>query len=159
MARRRSLTRTSKRRARSLQGSISDRLRDAIEAERGNLLKVESLLGCLSNSMEYEQGSQTGTHYPDVAQVACDLVRQSIDGLDSLRLGRLISHRGVKEQFSALNDVLCLPSTPAASSRDLTNSDRCLTEAVLHTMSDKTDLVYPLLSQCGTGQMYFEALG
>jgi hypothetical protein len=126
MARRRSLVHIRKRRARPWQAPISDRLRDSIEAERGNLLKVESLLSCLTDSMEHECGPQTRTHYPDVAQVACDLVRQSIDRLDSLNLGRLMNRRGVKEEQGALLDNLFLASIPPVSNPDLSYSDlRC----------------------------------
>lgn len=123
MARRRSLVHMRKRRVRPLQAPISDRLLDSIEAERGNLLKVESLLSCLTNSMEHEYGPQTLTHYPDVAQVACDLVRQSIDRLDPLTLGRLVNRRGVKEEQNALGNTLCLASIPPASNSDLSYSE------------------------------------
>ena len=72
-------------------------LHEAIEAERGNLAKAESLLGCLMNSMEYDMDSATAPYYPDVAQLARDLVRQSINGLDSLTLERHLSRNKVKE--------------------------------------------------------------
>lgn len=69
----------------------------AIDAERGRLSKAESLLGCLAISMEHADDCPLGPHYPDVAEVACDLLRQSIDGLDSLRLERLLDRSRVKE--------------------------------------------------------------
>jgi hypothetical protein len=79
-------------------------LRDAIEAERGRLGKAESLLGCLTISMEYEScsGQNDGPSYPDVAQVACDLIRQTIDRLDSVNLDLLIRRAKVKEEFGCL---------------------------------------------------------
>jgi hypothetical protein len=79
-------------------------LRDAIEAERGRLTKAESLLGCLTISMEYEgcSGENDGPYYPDVAQVACDLIRQTIDGLDSVNLDLLIRRAKVKEEMGCL---------------------------------------------------------
>jgi hypothetical protein len=58
-------------------------LHDAIEIERDNLAKPESLLGCLAISMECESHSATGPYYPDVAQIAREMVRRSINGLDT----------------------------------------------------------------------------
>jgi hypothetical protein len=73
-------------------------LHEAIEAERGNLAKAESLLGCLTIAMEYgDTESPHGPYYPDVAQVARDLVRQSISGLDSVTLQRRLARDRVKE--------------------------------------------------------------
>jgi hypothetical protein len=76
-------------------------LRDAIETERGSLTKAESLLDCLAISMEYDDcsGRGDGPHYPDVAHVACDLIRRTIDGLDSVTLERLVRRAKVKEEF------------------------------------------------------------
>ncbi len=81
---------------------VPDALHDAIEAERGNLSKAESLLGCLVVSMEYQPESVDGPHYPDVAQLARQIVRQSINGLDSLVLQQHMMKNRVKE-------VLALP--------------------------------------------------
>src|ERR1700727_2672232 len=50
---------------------------EAIEAERGNLAKAESVLGCLAISMEAATDLTTGPYYPDVAEVARDLIRKS----------------------------------------------------------------------------------
>lgn len=71
-------------------------LYEAIEAERETLSKAESLLGCLAIAMESEF-SMTGPYYPHVAEVARQLVRQSINGLDSLTLQQLLSRNMVKE--------------------------------------------------------------
>jgi len=78
--------------------AIPEGLHEAIETERGNLAKAESLLGCLVMSMEYETDSTTAPYYPDVARLARDLVRQSINGLDSLSLQRCLSRNKVKEE-------------------------------------------------------------
>jgi hypothetical protein len=89
-------------------------LHDAIEAERGNLSKAESLLGCLMIAMEYETDSMTAPYYPDVAQVARDLVRQSINGLDSLVLQQRLLRNKIKEEDDLLiPDYACalLPET------------------------------------------------
>ena len=81
---------------------VPEALHEAIEAERGNLAKADSLLGCLVISMEYEADGADRPYYPDVAQLARDLVKQSINRLDSLVLQRLVMRNKVKES-------LCLP--------------------------------------------------
>jgi len=73
-------------------------LHEAIEIERDNLAKAESLLGCLAISMECESQSATGPYYPDVAQIAREMVRRSINGLDSLALERVHLRNKVKEE-------------------------------------------------------------
>jgi hypothetical protein len=72
-------------------------LHDAIEAERGNLAKAESVLGCMAISMEAETDLTTGPYYPDVAEVARDLIRKSINGLDSLTLQQHLLRNKIKE--------------------------------------------------------------
>src|SRR6267142_3513441 len=76
---------------------VPEGLHEAIEDERGNLSKAESLLGCLAIAMEYEADSVNGPHYPDVAELARELVRQSINRLDSLMLQRRLSRNKVEE--------------------------------------------------------------
>jgi hypothetical protein len=76
---------------------VPEGMHEAIEIERGNLSKAESVLGCLAISMEYETDSVDGPHYPDVAQLARELVRKSIDGLDSLVLQRRLLRNKIKE--------------------------------------------------------------
>jgi hypothetical protein len=73
-------------------------LHEAIEIERDNLARAESLLGCLAISMECESPSATGPYYPDVAQIAREMVRRSINGLDSLALERVHLRNRVKEE-------------------------------------------------------------
>ena len=75
-------------------------LHEAIETERGNLSKAESVLGCMAIAMEYETDSVNGPHYPDVAQIAQDLVRKSINGLDSLVLQQRLLRNKIKESFN-----------------------------------------------------------
>jgi hypothetical protein len=72
-------------------------LYDAIETERANLSTAESVLGCLAIAMEYETDSIKGPHYPDVAQLARELLRKSINGLDSLALQQRLLRNKVKE--------------------------------------------------------------
>jgi hypothetical protein len=76
---------------------VPEGLHEAIEIERGNLSKAESVLGCLAIAMEYEDNSDDRPHYPDVAQLARDLVRQSINGLDSLVLQKRLLQNKIKE--------------------------------------------------------------
>lgn len=77
---------------------IPEALHEAIENERSNLSRAESVLGCLAISMESETDSVNGPYYPDVAQLARELVRQSINGLDSLMLQKHLLRNKIKER-------------------------------------------------------------
>jgi hypothetical protein len=77
--------------------SIPAGLHEAIEIQRGNLARAESVLGCLVTSMEYETESANKPYYPDVAQLARELVRQSINGLDSLMLQKHLLRNKIRE--------------------------------------------------------------
>lgn len=101
---------------------IPEGLHEAIETERGNLAKAESLLGCLVISMEYGTDSVTGPYYPDVAQMARDLVRQSINGLDSLTLQQHLLRNKIREDA----DLLINDSTyPVPGPDDSNESSVC----------------------------------
>jgi hypothetical protein len=76
---------------------VPEGLHEAIEMERDNLSTAESVLGCLAISMEYEADSVTGPYYPDVAQLARELVRKSINSLDSLTLQQRLLRNKIKE--------------------------------------------------------------
>ena len=76
---------------------VPEGLHEAIEIERGNLSRAESVLGCLAISMEYESDSDNRPYYPDVAQLARELVKQSINGLDSLALQQRLLRNKIKE--------------------------------------------------------------
>jgi hypothetical protein len=76
---------------------VPEGLHDAIETERDNLSKAESVLGCLAIAMEYETNSVNGPYYPHVAQLAREMVRQSINGLDSLALEQRLLRNKIKE--------------------------------------------------------------
>jgi hypothetical protein len=78
---------------------VPEGLHEAIEIERGNLSKAESVLGCLAISMEYGAHSVNGPYYPDVAQLAREMVRQSINGLDSLVLQQRLLRNKIKESL------------------------------------------------------------
>jgi hypothetical protein len=58
----------------------------AIETERDNLSRAESLLGCLKIAMEYGESTHKGPYYPDVAQIAHEMLRKSINALDPINL-------------------------------------------------------------------------
>jgi len=77
--------------------TLSDALHEAIEAERDNLSKAEAVLGCLMISMEYEADPDDGPYYPEVAQLARDLVMQSIDHLDSVVLEKRLLGNKIRE--------------------------------------------------------------
>jgi hypothetical protein len=76
---------------------VPEALHEAIENERSNLSRAEAVLGCLAISMESQPDPVNGPYYPEVAQLARELVRQSINGLDSLALQKLLLRDKVKE--------------------------------------------------------------
>ncbi len=76
---------------------VPEALHEAIEEERGSLSKAESLLGCLAISMEHETDPATAPYYPDVAGLARDLLKQSINRLDSLNLQKRLLRNKVRE--------------------------------------------------------------
>lgn len=63
---------------------VRGRLRDMIQAELRNLGRVESILRCLALSMEYESLDPESPYYPDVVEVAGDLIKRSLVDLDVL---------------------------------------------------------------------------
>jgi hypothetical protein len=64
-------------------------LLETVEQERANLSRAESLLECLRIALEYESQTTTGPYYPDVAQIAHELVHKSVNALDSIYLPSL----------------------------------------------------------------------
>jgi hypothetical protein len=85
--------------------TIPEGLESAIEAERDNLSKAESLLGCLAIAMEHgaweHEDEVVPPYYPDMARMARNLARQSINALDSLNLDKHLARRRIKEQTEA----------------------------------------------------------
>ena len=75
-------------------------LQEAIEAERDNLAKAESLLACVVVSMEYQNDPLDGPYYPAVAQLARELVARSINGLDPFVLRQRLLRNKIEEVFS-----------------------------------------------------------
>jgi hypothetical protein len=76
---------------------------DAIEEERHRLMKAEAILDCVLLAMAENDGcGDSPPHYPSVLKIARDLVNQSIDQLDSVRLKPMIRGTdGVKEERPA----------------------------------------------------------
>jgi hypothetical protein len=108
------------RRTSCASGKINDekltRALKAIERERDNLSRAESLLSCLKIAMEHEEISHRGPYYPDVAEIAREMVRKSIGALDPINLPDPSRNR-VKEDFSAGDRepaavVRCVPLLP-----------------------------------------------
>jgi hypothetical protein len=131
MARRRSASGVRRGRDRKVRSvdpvygvPVPEGLHEAIETERGNLSKAESLLGCLAIAMEYETDTVKGPYYPDVAQLARELVKQSINGLDSLVLQRRLLRNKIK-------DGTCLPGVEG-SYPDLNAADFICTSICIH---------------------------
>ena len=64
----------------------------AIEVERARLMKVESLLHCALLAMDYDDGFEDGErpYYPNVIELARDLVNETLEQLDSVKLGPMI---------------------------------------------------------------------
>jgi hypothetical protein len=82
---------------------VPEALHEAIENERSNLSRAEAVLGCLAISMESQPDPVNGPYYPEVAQLARELVRQSINGLDSLALQKRLLRNKVKESPGPLD--------------------------------------------------------
>jgi hypothetical protein len=78
---------------------VPKRLQEAIQAERDNLCKAESLLACLVVSLEYRDDPLDGPYFPAVAQLARELVARSIDGLDPGVLRERMLRNKIEEVF------------------------------------------------------------
>lgn len=68
-------------------------LGEAIETERENLSRVEALLACMVVAMECQPNPHAGPYYPDVAQIARELVARSINALDPFILKRRLLNK------------------------------------------------------------------
>jgi hypothetical protein len=75
-------------------------LLESVEQERANLSRVESLLECLRIAMEYQSQASTGPYYPDVAQIAHELVHKSVNALDLIHQTRSERDK-VQEEFQS----------------------------------------------------------
>jgi hypothetical protein len=87
-------------------------LLETVEQERANLSRAESLLECLRIAMEYESQTTTGPYYPDVAQIARELVRKSVNALDSINLPSVARDK-VRDEFRPAHlTQLCMQFEP-----------------------------------------------
>jgi hypothetical protein len=88
---------------------VPESLQEAIQAERDNLCKAESLLACMAVSLEYQEDAWNGPYFPAVAQLARELVSRSIDGLDPSVLRQRILGNKIEEVFclSFLDPKIC----------------------------------------------------
>jgi hypothetical protein len=74
---------------------IRGRLREFLQSEQGFLTKTESLLWCIAKSMDDSSHPSTGPYYPDVVELAADLVKRRAVRLDELLLdGRIAADEG-----------------------------------------------------------------
>jgi hypothetical protein len=72
----------------------------AIETERDNLSRAESLLGCLAIAMEYGEMSHKGPYYPDLVQLAAKMLKKSINAMDPIHLPNPVRGK-IREEFFA----------------------------------------------------------
>jgi hypothetical protein len=74
-------------------------LAEALELERDNLAKAESVLACMAVSLQHEMDPLSGPNYAGVAQVARELVARSIDGLDPFVLKQRLRDKVEEYEF------------------------------------------------------------
>jgi hypothetical protein len=87
---------------------VCDEIHEVIEDERSRLMTAESLLHCIAIAMNEDDGEHSrGPDYQTLVTLARDLIKQSIDQLDSMRLQpslwklRMHERHEVKEDASA----------------------------------------------------------
>jgi hypothetical protein len=86
-------------------------LLEAIEAERDRLSQADSVLGCLIVAMEHPEEADN-PYYPDVVRHARTLVKQSLQGLDSMALKQGVIGAQVKEDGRDLKPEVLSPTAP-----------------------------------------------
>ena len=64
-------------------------LRVFLGSERDAVIKVQSLLVCIGQAMEFQHVA-TGPYYPDIVGLAADILRQRVVNLDELLLDGLV---------------------------------------------------------------------
>lgn len=78
-------------------GIASTPIQDAIEAERARLMSAEAILHCVVVAMdESESGGAEAPNYQVAIEVARELVVQTIDQLDSVRVKPLLGFNGMQ---------------------------------------------------------------
>lgn len=74
--------------------ALMSALIEVIEDERNRLMTAESLLDCVLAAIDsYGDGDLDGPYYPGVIALARDVVHETLDNLDSVKLKRLIRQR------------------------------------------------------------------
>jgi hypothetical protein len=92
-------------------GKRLNSLLDIVETERGNLAQADSLLGCLQLAMQYgDDAMERAPYYPDVAKIAREIIRNTINALDSIHLPDPAPDK-VQEEFS-LVEIVPAPAQP-----------------------------------------------
>lgn len=82
-------------------------LEAVIEDERSSLMTVEALLDCIVLAMDAHEGASIhGPAYPALVMLARDLLRQSIDRLDSMRLQSMLLEVRARECFEVKDGVV-----------------------------------------------------
>jgi hypothetical protein len=86
---------------------IRGRFREFLQSEQGFLLKMQSLLLCIAQSMDDSAHPSTGPYYPDVVELAAELSRRRASNIDDLLLaGRLPAAKRVEDwngQYASLS--------------------------------------------------------
>ena len=82
----------------SATAATCDEIQDAIEDERSRLMTAEALLHCIVIALNDHDGDAAhGPDYHTLVALARDLVRRSIDALDSMRLRPALPNRRAQE--------------------------------------------------------------
>jgi hypothetical protein len=95
-------------------------LKEAIQNERDNLCKAESLLACMAVALEYQDDPLHGPYFPAVAQLARELVARTIDGLDPGVIRERLLRNKIEEVFcmSFLGSEMSAPEQSEFSAID-----------------------------------------
>jgi hypothetical protein len=81
---------------------LPESLFEAIEDARATLGKADSFLRCLTISLEAESNLYDGPYYPDISDLARQLVRQAFNELDSVNLRTTFLRGAPNKRKSAL---------------------------------------------------------
>jgi len=73
-------------------------LHKAIDMQRDNLSRAQSILTCMVAAMEHEGDQLISPYFPEVTQTVRELVERSIDGLDPFVLKQRLRDK-VEEEF------------------------------------------------------------
>ena len=86
---------------------IRGRFREFLQSEQGFLLKMQSLLLCIAQSMDDSAHPSTGPYYPDVIELAAEPSRRRAANIDDLLLaGRFPAAKRVEDsngQYASLS--------------------------------------------------------